>query len=61
MIIRKNEIYFNVGKGKQITLYGYDWRHAILNWTINGRKPIYYFSIEFLRFKFEWYYPGTPF
>lgn len=48
------DLVFDVGENKQVTIYGYDWRNAILNWTVNGKKPIYYISIEFLRFKIEW-------
>ena len=58
MMKRNNELIFDVGKNKQLTLTGYDWRQAILNWTINGSKPIYYVSFELFRFKISWQYFG---
>jgi hypothetical protein len=47
------EIYFNIGARTRITLTGYHWRTAILDWVVVG-KPVHYVSIQVLRFKFEW-------
>ncbi len=58
MIKRDNELIFDVGNNKQLTLSGYDWRHSILNWTINGTKPIYHVSFELFRFKISWQHFG---
>lgn len=60
MVRSKNMVAFDVGKNKQITVYGYDWRNSILNWTLIG-KPIYHISIELFRFKIEWHWYGSPF
>jgi len=60
MINSKNEIIFDVGVNKQITLTGYDWRNSILNWQITG-SPIYFIKIEFFRFKIEWQQFGKIF
>lgn len=56
MIRRKNELIFNVGKNKQITLTGFDWRNSILNWVICGN---YHFSFELLRLKIEYTWYGS--
>lgn len=65
MIRRENELYFDVGENKQITLTGYDWRNAVLDWGWNGNgtkgNPIYHIRIELLRFKFDWHHYGRPF
>lgn len=61
MIRLKNEVVFEIKENQQISIIGYDWRNSILNWTINGIKPIYYISFEFLRFKVEWRLYGKPF
>lgn len=65
MIKRKNEIFIDTGENSQITLTGYHWHNAILNWSIHGKgtkgSPIYSITIEVLRFKFNWHNYGKPF
>lgn len=60
MIRQKNELTFDVGVSKQITLTGYDWRNSILNWQITG-SPVFFVKFELLRFKIEWQKFGQPF
>lgn len=56
---RNDYIWFDIAKNKQIEIHNYDWRNAILNWTINGKKPIYHISIEIFRFKIQYHNYGS--
>lgn len=56
MIRYRNQLIFDVGQNEQITITGYDWRNAILNWTTCG---LYHFSFELFRFKIEWHNYGS--
>lgn len=62
MIRHKNELYIDTGKNSQITITGYHWHNAVLNWTINGKgtrkNPIYSITIELFRFKINWHWYG---
>lgn len=46
--------WLNTSKNTQMTFEKYDWRNAILNWTVHGKNPIYHWHIEILRFKITW-------
>lgn len=61
--MKKTEKVYSVTDRKQITLFGFHWHNAVLDWQFRFvQHGLLYGRIEFLRFKIEYIdYGPDPF